>query len=225
MQKNRRAVPRAKGSVLLVVMVFLLIFGALAAASVTGVNSSGRAIGNMQLREEAIAAANDALDTILSGTRFASDTALLTAEMNARMGESGVTSNLDGQGFAENLGVDVNGDGVEDLRLSMPAITFDGRTAAGPRCIRQSPVQTATLDPNNPEDRGCYPSLDAGLAGIATDDGSGNYDPRAGAQASVCANSDWMIPIRAQDAVMRTTVDVMQGVSVRVRRSVLTNCS
>jgi len=54
--------PSQRGSTLLVVMIFLLLFAIMAASSFRGSLTSAKTIGNMQWRNEAITAANDAID-------------------------------------------------------------------------------------------------------------------------------------------------------------------
>lgn len=68
---------RERGSVLLVTMVFLLIFGVVAASIFRGSQTSVQAIGNMQWRTQAIDAANLRIAELLS-TPTVLNTALST---------------------------------------------------------------------------------------------------------------------------------------------------
>ena len=192
---------RQRGVTLLVALIFLLIFALLAAAALNSTLTSGQAIGNMQWRNEAIAAANDAIDQILSTTDFATNTANFTALVNATPYQ-----------------VDINGDGINDITVSFPLVSIDGgAAAAGPRCLRFRSIPLTALNATAPNDIGCFGSSAAENSGLGTADaGGGTGTTPFAAGQSICANTEWAVPVRAADAVTRTSVTVVQGVGVRV---------
>lgn len=189
---------RQRGATLIIAMVFLLLLAALAASSMRSSMSSVRAISNMQWRNESVAAANDAIDRVLSSTDFATKTPTVAAQ---------------------TFEVDINGDGVDDIHVEFPAVTIAGVTKAGPRCLRQRTVPSSSLDPNVASDRGCYGSASGGASGLGIESGSSGGANAMDTNQSICADTQWVIPVRATDQVTNTSVDVAQGVSVRVFRS------
>jgi Tfp pilus assembly protein PilV len=194
-----------RGSTLLVVMIFLLIFGMMTAAAFRGSLTSAQAIGNMQWRNEAITAANDAIDRLLSTADFATKAAATTAAVNTAPFQ-----------------VDVNGDGVNDISTSLPVVTVDGVAKAGPRCRRAAPIPTKDLDPTLDADKGCFGSSSSASAGLGIDVGTGVGTVVQ--SPSLCSNTEWSITVRAVDAVTNTSVDVVQGVGVRVPTTAVPVC-
>lgn len=196
-----------RGSVLLVAMVLLLTAAILAAAAFRGSLTSARAIGNMQWRNEAITAANDAIDRLLSSADFATNAA-------------GVTATVNGAPFQ----VDVNGDGVNDIATDLPPVTLDGVTRAGPRCLRAEPIPTKDLDPDLLADRGCFGSSSSSSSGLGVAVSGGGVGTVV-SSPSLCSNTEWTITVRATDAVTNTSVDVVQGVGVRVPTTAVPVCN
>jgi len=202
--KTTQIPQRQRGATLIVAMIFMLIFALIAATSLRSSMSSVQSISNMQWRNESISAANDAIDRVLSSPDFATKTDTVTAAV-----------------VAAPYTVDINGDGVADIKVTFPAVTIAGTTKAGPRCLRYRAVPTTNLDPNVAADKGCYPSSAADGSGLAVEDptgAAGSSTPVASTQ-SMCADTQWVIPVRATDEVTNTSVDVSQGASVRVFRS------
>jgi len=192
---------RQRGATLIIAMVFLLIFALIAATSLRSSMSSVQAISNMQWRNEGVSAANDAIDRVLSSSDFATKTDSVTAAVNAAPYE-----------------VDITGDNVADIKVTFPTVTIAGVAKAGPRCIRYRPVATTSLDPTVAADKGCYPSSAADGSGLATEDATGSSTPVSTTQ-SMCADTQWVIPVQATDEVTHTSVNVSQGASIRVFRS------
>jgi hypothetical protein len=196
-----------RGSVLLVAMILLLIFAIMAAASFRGSLTSVQAIGNMQWRTEAIAAANDAIDRLLSTADFATNTAIVTQQVNATPFQ-----------------VDINGDGVNDIATSFPVVTVDGVAKAGPRCLRAEPIPSKDLDPNLASDIGCFGTSTSSSPGTGQETGTGGVGTVTQAP-SLCSNTEWSITVRAVDAVTNTSVNVVQGVGVRVPTTAIPVCN
>lgn len=195
-----------RGSTLLVAMIFLLIFGVMAAASFRGSLTSVQAIGNMQWRNEAITAANDAIERLLGSADFATNTAGVTKQVNAAPFQ-----------------VDINGDGVNDISVRFPDVSVDGVTRAGPRCRRAEPIPSKDLDPDLPADKGCFGSSSSGTSGLVIADAA-NGSGLVASAPSLCSNTEWSITVRAVDAVTNTSVDVVQGVGVRVPTTDVPTC-
>lgn len=203
---NPRRTPRRRaerGSVLLVAMIFLLIFAIMGAAAFRGSLTSAQAIGNMQWRNEAIGAANDAIDRVLSTAEFATNTAAVTAQV---------------------FQVDATGDGVNDIRVDFPSVTIDGVARAGPRCLRAEPIPQKDLSPTVAADVGCFGSGASGSSGLGVETAAGGTGTVV-QQPSLCSNTEWSITVRAADAVTGTQVDVVQGVGVRVLTTAVPTCN
>lgn len=201
---DRRA---QRGSVLLVTMIMMLIFAIMAAATFRGSLTSVQAIGNMQWRTEAIDAANDAIDRLLSTAAFANNTAVVTGQVNLAPFQ-----------------VDINGDGVNDISTNFPVVTIDGVARAGPRCLRAAPIPTTDLDPSLASDIGCFgssTSTSSGLGQATATGGTGTVS----AGPSLCSNTEWSITVRSVDAVTNTSVNVVQGVGVRVPTTAVPTCN
>jgi type II secretory pathway pseudopilin PulG len=195
-----------RGSTLLVAMIFLLIFAIMAAATFRGSMTSVQAIGNMQWRSEAIGAANDAIDRLLSTADFATNTAVTTEVV-----------------IKTPFKLDANGDGVNDISVTLPVVTRDGVARAGPRCLRAEPIPQKDLNPALPADVGCFGSNAGGSAGLGEEKEAGGTSTVV-QSPSLCANTEWSITVRATDAVTNTQVDVVQGVGVRVPTTAVPTC-
>jgi hypothetical protein len=190
-----------RGSVLLVAMILLLVFAVMAASTFRGSLTSAQAIGNMQWRGEAVTAANDAIDALLSSADFATNAANVTIAVNAAPYQ-----------------VDINGDGVNDIAVSFPPVRIDGEPApgrAGPRCLRAEPIPANMLDPDLPQDVGCFGSSSSSNSGLGQATAGGGT-ATVMQSPSLCSNTEWSITVRAVDGVTNTSVDIVQGVGVRV---------
>ena len=194
------------GSTLLISLVFLMIFAVMAAATYRNSLTSVQAIGNMQWRSEAIMAANDAIDRLLSTADFATNTAVTTQQVNTAP-------------FA----VDANDDGITDITVNFPVVTLDGVARAGPRCLRAEPIPNQNLNPTLDADIGCFGSGAASNSGLAVATSAGGTGT-VSAAPSLCSNTEWSITMRAVDTGTATSVDVVQGVGVRVPTTAIPAC-
>jgi hypothetical protein len=200
-----------KGSILLVAIIFLVFFTLIAISIFKGSLTSVRSIGNMQWRAESIAAANDAIDSMLSTEKAFQIPPI----------------------FVTSYAYDVNGDGVPDIDVTFPVVAFDDATdpitgkvtsigRAGPRCMRLEPIPTSNLDPGKPEDVNCMGSSGSSGGLVQNEGASVGF---VAASLSLCANSEWSVAVRATDRVTNTTVDVVQGVGVRVLTTDVGTCN
>jgi hypothetical protein len=187
---------RERGATLIVSLVFLLIFLVMALSIFRGSLTSSQAIGNMQWRNEAISAANEAIDRLLSNSNIAAQAQIVTDQVNA-----------------VPFSYDMNADNVNETIVNFPPVTIDGITRAGPRCVRLRPIPPSELSPTRPQDAGCFASSSAG--GIAIEGGGGGATPSAGS-TSLCSDSDWSMTVQATDVSTSTSVQVVQGFSMRV---------
>ena len=197
---------REGGSALVVSLIFLLIFLIMALSVYRGSLTSAQVIGNMQWRNEAIASANEAIDRLLSSARIATEPTIVTQQVNAAPFQ-----------------YDMNADGKADITVNLPAVTHDGITRAGPRCLRAAPVPVAKLDPDKPEDAGCFISSSAG--GLAVEGAGGTSSLSGGSSVSLCSNTEWTLTVRAVDPVTSTDVEVVQGYAVRVPTTSIPVCN
>lgn len=197
---------RERGSALVVSLIFLLIFLIMALAVYRGSLTSAQVIGNMQWRNEAIASANVAIDSLLSSARIATEADDVTLEVNAAPFQ-----------------YDANADGKTDVTVNFPPVTLDGLTRPGPRCLRAAPVPVAKLDPDKEEDAGCFVSSSAG--GLAVEGAGGTSAISGSSAVSLCSNSEWTMTVRATDPTTNTSVDVVQGFAVRVPTVAIPVCN
>jgi Tfp pilus assembly protein PilV len=191
-----------RGATLLIAMIFLLIFGVVAASALSGSMTSAKAIGNMQWRNEAVNAANGMIETLLANADFAQRSSVVTHQVNT----SPPT-------------VDVNGDGVGDVRITFPQVTIAGTQSTGPRCLRAKPVPEASLNPNLPQDTVCFGGGDPNATGVGIADASGGGTTKT-PELGMCSNTEWSITVQADDQVTNTSVQVTQGVGVCVMRPI-----
>lgn len=195
-----------RGITLIAAALMLLIFGLVTVAAFRNTLSSTQAIGNMQFRNESVAAANDTIDQLLSSDQFAKTPTAVTTQMNANPNT-----------------VDINGDNVADIQVTFPTVKVAGVDKQGPQCIRYRPVQNTQLDPDAPADLGCFNSGSANeTAGLGMSTGGSGSTPFAGNSAP-CADTDWSITVQATDKATNTTVKVTQGAQIRRDRATALN--
>lgn len=203
--RGRRTGRTQQGATLLVALIFLLIFAVMAASALSGSMTSARSIGNSQWRNEAVNAANDAIDRLISSIEFAERASTVTARM-----------------VEQPLHTDVNGDQNPDVVVTFPEVTTGGTTARGPRCLRARPVLETSLNPDNPQDTVCYGGADPNGTGVGTADASGGGTTKT-TDPGMCSNTEWSITVQADDVVTNTSATVTQGVGVRLMRPVAEN--
>jgi Tfp pilus assembly protein PilX len=122
---------RQQGLTLFVGLIMLLVLTIVAVAGYTAGRSGLQVVGNLQQRNAALAAAQGTIQEAISTTRlFTTPTAVLANPCN---------------GVANTRCVDVNGDGTDDVTV----------TLAPPACIK-SQIATLTL----PQDAGCVKGID-----------------------------------------------------------------
>ena len=136
-----RTKKRQRGSTLIISLVFLLVFLVVALSIFRGSLTSSQAIGNMQWRNEAISAANETIDRLLSSPAIAMQPQLVVEQVNGLDNKSGIL-------------YDMNLDKTSDVIVNFPLVNG----VRGPQCLRvrrswatQGPVQVhhvCALPPN-----------------------------------------------------------------------------
>lgn len=110
------------------------------------------------------------------------------------------------KGEANTRCVDTNGDGVSDVTV---AIT------PAPTCAKAQAIKVSELDLTVKNDQDCSRNESDDLRGL----------PGAVSGDSLCANSVWDVNVIATDDVTQASVQVTQGVAVRIPKdSIDTNC-
>jgi Tfp pilus assembly protein PilE len=109
-------------------------------------------------------------------------------------------------GVANTRCIDINGDGVKDVTVELKP---------KPVCIKAQAVKTSALDLEVQDDKDCLVGMPQGMMGVAG----------AVTGNSLCANSVWEVKAVATDNVTQASVEVTQGIAVRVPDAkIKTNC-
>lgn len=159
------------GAALVVALIFLILMSLFAISAFDGSSTNLRVVGNMQARQEAIGAAQLAVEQTISTPTFATNPDIIAA--NA-------------------VNVDVDSNGAADYRVTM---------TPQPKCYRARAIKTVELDASVAADIACIKSgvyndggLDDGEAAVAGNSACWNtewnvraevVDQRSGAQVAV----------------------------------------
>jgi Tfp pilus assembly protein PilV len=179
-RRHRRAGgARQRGISLIVAIVFLLLITVLALSGLRGSTTNVQIVGNMQARQETVAAAQAMVERVISDAGFAANPASYST--------------------ATRINYDFNGDGVTDSIAQV---------AQTPACIRARPIPLADLDPALAADIPCFASASAPNPGIIV--------PTSGPGTStLCADTEWDLAVRADDAQTGASATVHQGIAMR----------
>jgi hypothetical protein len=179
---------RQRGTTLIVALIMLVLLTLFAVSSMNTANTNLRVVGNMQEKNEALAATQQVLESVISTPQFISNPA------NAVPMPCGQ---------ANKACTDVTGDGVPEFTTTL--LGPDAAAPAQPTCITVSPIKNQNLTLTDPEDLGCASGQQQqfGVAGAVTGD-------------SLCANTVWELRARTVSENTGATVTVTQGVGVRV---------
>ncbi len=135
---------RQKGATLVVSLIMLMLISLLAVSSFRLGKSDLQIVGNMQQRKQALSAAQQIIEQVISTTQFtATPTNVIQVPCNG----------------LNTACVDVNGDGVPDVQVSILVL-----------CSAIQPILNSSLDFTNPNDAGCLvgASQDVGVVGTAS---------------------------------------------------------
>jgi hypothetical protein len=138
MQTTLQSPRSQRGITLLVALVMLVMVTLLAVSSFRVSNTNLKVIGSTQGKVEATAAAQAAIEQVLSSAAFAGNPANVGATP---------------------INVDLTGDGTIEYVVSMLPI---------PKCLKSRPTDPTTLDITNPSDRACFGSAIVGQVTTAS---------------------------------------------------------
>ena len=129
---NRMRSSMQPGFALLIVLVMLLLVAWFAVSAFSLSGQHLQIVGNAQIREQATAAAQRAIEQTISSNLFTQDPAAVAAAP---------------------IATDLDGDGTPDLTATL---------TPQPKCIRIRPIKTSELNVADPKDRVCLQSSGAG---------------------------------------------------------------
>lgn len=183
-----RGLKRQQGATLIVALIMLVLLTLFAISSLNTANTNLRVVGNMQEKNEALAASQQVVESVISTPQFIANPA------NAVPTPCGA---------ANRACTDVTGDGTPEFVTTL--IGPDAASPAQPTCVAVNPIKNQSLVLTDPEDLGCASGQQQqfGVAGAVTGD-------------SLCANTVWEIRARTVSENTGATVTVTQGVGVRV---------
>ena len=136
---------RQQGATLLVALIILVLLGLLGMSAWQTSSTDLKASGNMQARTEALNAAQETIETVISSNQFVADPANAIATPC---------------GAANTFCSDYNGDGVAEYTTTL---------TPAPTCIGVKVLKVAELDLTSQSDLGCVlgQSQQFGVAGAA----------------------------------------------------------
>ncbi|MBW6494488.1 MAG: hypothetical protein K0B16_08025 [Burkholderiaceae bacterium] len=175
---SRTATHRQRGATLLITLVILLLLALIGFTAIGTSRMNQQVVGNAQFRQEAKAAAQQAIEYVLSSSVFTSNPDFIAANP---------------------ITIDVTGNGVADYSVAM---------LPKPACIGVRKLKTFELDESLAADIPCFKS--------AAVTGSGIAEMVASAAESYCADTRWEVSAQAQDPVSKASVELHQGVAIRV---------
>ncbi|HYC47130.1 MAG TPA: PilX N-terminal domain-containing pilus assembly protein [Burkholderiales bacterium] len=120
-----------RGAVLLIALIFLVVLTLLGLGAFNAATIDLKIAGNMQMRNEALNAAQDAVETAISTPQFTIDPA------NAVLAPCGAPN---------TLCADYSGDGTAD---------YVTRLEPAPACVSKKAIRVSELDLSKPNDLGC----------------------------------------------------------------------
>jgi len=121
-QRNHR---HQRGATLIITLVLMLLVGLAAMSSISGSERNLQIAGNMQVRNEALAASQALIEQTISSTAFSRDPAAAAASVqgididgdgraDGLADDAAEELDIDGDGVANGDVADANGDGVND---------------------------------------------------------------------------------------------------------------
>ena len=120
-----------EGATLVIALIMLVVITLLAVSALSTTNMNLQVVGNMQSRGEALHAAQQAIETVISTPQFIANPA------NAVLNPCGA---------ANTLCTDLNGDGTPE---------YITRLTPAPSCVSVKAIKTSELNLSSAEDLGC----------------------------------------------------------------------
>jgi Tfp pilus assembly protein PilX len=188
---------RQRGITLVTALIMLVLLTLMAVTAFHIGSSQTIIVSNAQHRDEAMDAAQQAIDKVIHSPDFM-DTPTSAISSTA--------TNCSG-GTANTWCVDVNGDGTSDIKVAL---------TPAPKCINGAAISNDELNiVTRPDDQQCLTPQSQECLGM----------PDGCPSTSLCANATWEINAVASDTTTNTSVSVAQGVSTRMWKTSLdTNC-
>ena len=179
-----------RGATLIVALVFLVMLALFGLSAYQTSMTDQKSSGNMQARNEALNAAQQAIETTISTPQFVSTPA------NALPAANPVITQPSPCGTANVFCSDHDLDGVAEYTV---------RLQPAPSCVASKIIKVIDLDIANSEDLGCAVGQvqQFGIAGAAVGD-------------SLCANTTWNVTAEAAATTSGAKVTISQGVGIRV---------
>jgi Tfp pilus assembly protein PilX len=192
-----RGTGRQRGITLVTALIMLVLLTLMAITAFHIGTSQTSIVSNAQHRDEALDAAQQAIDKVINSPDFMSTPAAAIAS---------TATNCSG-GAANTWCVDVNGDGTLDITVAL---------TPQPKCVSGSAISNDALDiVLNPEDQQCLTPQGQECLGM----------PGGCPSTSLCANATWEVSAQASDTTTNTKVNVVQGVASRMWKTDLdSNC-
>jgi Tfp pilus assembly protein PilX len=188
---------RQRGITLVTALIMLVLLTLMAITAFHIGSSQTIIVSNAQHRDEALDAAQQAIDKVINSPDFMSTPAAAI---------SSTVTNCSG-GAANTWCVDVNGDGTSDIKVALTPT---------PKCVTGAAISNDKLDiVTNADDQQCLTPQGQECLGM----------PGGCPSTSLCADATWEVSAKASDTTTNTNVTVVQGVSSRMWKTDLdTNC-
>lgn len=122
---------RQDGMTLIMALIMLVVLTLLALTSFNLSKSNMQVVSNMQQRDEAVAAANEVIEEVISRKFFESTSSALLAPCNS---------------VANTRCIDTNGDGTKDITVELKP---------KPTCVKSQVIKNTELDLENKDDLTC----------------------------------------------------------------------
>lgn len=141
-----RTARRQRGATLIIALIMLVLLTLFALSSMNTANTSLKVTGNMQAKSEALYAAQETIETVISTPQFIADPA--NAVINPCSGPNTTCTDLTGDGTPE----------------------YTTTLVPQPACVTVKPIKNDALNLNNAEDLGCAAGQQQqfGVAGAVT---------------------------------------------------------
>jgi Tfp pilus assembly protein PilX len=189
-----------RGATLVIALIMLVLLTLFAISALNTSTTNLKVVGNMQAHTEALNAAQQGIDTVISRTDFVSTPA--AAVVNPC-------------GAANQLCIDKDGNPTVNLANSYYTTKITGAPfdTAKPACIQVRPIKTTELVYTKTEDQPCFVGAKQqfGTAGATSSD-------------SLCAHAVYQITAETT-ALSSATATVTQGVGIRISTDAMdTSC-
>jgi Tfp pilus assembly protein PilX len=184
---------RQRGITLVMALIMLVLLTLMAITAFHIGTSQTVIVSNAQHREEAVQAAQQAIDSVLNSPNFMTNPSAAIINSNSSCAS----------GAANNMCVDVNGDGTADITVAL---------SPKPACVEGWNISNSNLNLSTSNGLACS----TGQSQTFGVEGSTNTN-------SLCAQTTWEVTAVATDSVTNTKATVVQGASAMTAATNLTN--